>query len=585
MKLTGDAAKWLARLANRAPGEVLVARSIPEMRALRLALDANALEQHGRLARVGFVPTMGALHAGHLSLCDLARSGGYAAAPSTVDGQRSDFLMSSIFVNPTQFAPHEDLGTYPRTWDTDLAALSAKGADAVFAPTAAAMYPPAAPHRTFVELAGIDATPEGAARPGFFRGVATVVTKLLSAVSPTVAAFGQKDGIQCIVIKQLVRDLNLPVSIVIGPTTREADGLAMSSRNVYLSPQQRAAAPAIQRALAALVEEYRGSDQGRGQLEAAAQAAAARRASANGAGAVSAEVLAQRAAAAQQAAKGGSSANATGPEVTVNPFIASLIDKACERIASEVSDTPTMRPLYNLYWMGPLLVSYVQRRLASTPTHLWSRTPPHNVSHCRAAVTWGKSSTCACQMRSVGHPSGAWASPAPSGVPSCSQQRCGWVQRGCWITSCWWGTTRTWGSRRLGRSLALVLSQVRARRRLGQRHAILQLRTRTCTFTLKPVDRPRYRSRARFTGTGTLRILAARPRGITVEILMIIALASASFELQVDVCSCACKYCRPRLWYIYIYIDHGHGSGSLEDFAPDPAHRYHLRIFELSQAS
>lgn len=316
---------WLTKLGNRRPGELLVARTVPEMRAIRTALDAAALDAQGRFARVGFVPTMGALHAGHLSLCDLARDGGYVASN---DSTRSDFLVSSIFVNPTQFAPHEDLGTYPRTWDSDVEKLVSKGADVVFAPTAAAMYPPATPHRTFVELAGIDRSPEGAARPGFFRGVATVVTKLLSAVSPTVAAFGQKDGIQCVVIKQLVRDLNLPTSILIGPTMREADGLAMSSRNVYLSPEQRAAAPAIYKALSEMVAALHNSPAGKERLANAAKAAATRKAEP-----VNAELLAQRAAAGQQAAASGKpDPMLDTPAVHTDPFIQKLLNDCEERI-------------------------------------------------------------------------------------------------------------------------------------------------------------------------------------------------------------------------------------------------------------
>ena len=331
LHLPADAAAWLARIGNRRAGEILVARSIPEMRSLRMALDVAALESHGRMARVGFVPTMGALHAGHLSLCDLARAGCYGSTTASAGSDptcHSDYLVSSIFVNPTQFAPHEDLSTYPRTWDSDLEKLSAKGADVVFAPTAAAMYPPAAPHRTFVELAGIDGTPEGAARPGFFRGVATVVTKLLTAVSPTLAAFGQKDGIQCIVIKQLVRDLNLPTQILIGATTREADGLAMSSRNVYLSPQQRTVAPSIYRVISAVASQFQASPECQAALSEAAAAAAARRAAQ---GAVNAESLAQRAAAAQQATKaaGGAGSN---DGVVMDPVLKRLLKMASEKI-------------------------------------------------------------------------------------------------------------------------------------------------------------------------------------------------------------------------------------------------------------
>jgi pantoate--beta-alanine ligase len=215
------------------------------MRVVRSAMDRVSESRHGRPSRVGFVPTMGALHTGHTGLITRARSNG------------CDFVVSSIFVNPTQFAPHEDLSRYPRTWDTDVSQLTAHGAAAIFAPTASQMYPPTAPFRTFVTPRGVDeGTPEGAARPGFFRGVATVVLKLLNAVGPTEAWFGQKDGIQCIVVRGLVRDLNVPVAIHIGPTARHPDGLALSSRNVYLTPTQRAVAGGIYSSLLAAKEAF-----------------------------------------------------------------------------------------------------------------------------------------------------------------------------------------------------------------------------------------------------------------------------------------------------------------------------------------
>lgn len=245
-------AGWATKLERRLAGEadLLVVRTLAEMAAVRRACDTLALERHGRFARVGFVPTMGALHDGHLSLLDVARAGALNDGRSSRVAPPSDVLVASIFVNPTQFAPTEDLSKYPRTWELDLERLRRTGTAVVFAPTAVEMYPPASPFRTFVTLTGIDeGSPEGAARPGFFRGVATVVTKLFNAVQPTDAYFGQKDGIQCVVLRTSSRDLGVPIRIHVGHTVRECDGLAMSSRNVYLSSAQRQAAPAIYKAL------------------------------------------------------------------------------------------------------------------------------------------------------------------------------------------------------------------------------------------------------------------------------------------------------------------------------------------------
>jgi len=277
------------------------------MRSLREGMDLACLKRHGRFARVGFVPTMGALHAGHTGLVGLARTG--ASSPA-------DFTVASILVNPTQFAPHEDLSRYPRTWAADCAALQAKGVDAIFAPPAGAMYPSTSPYRTFVSLSGVDElTPEGSARPGFFRGVATIVTKLLQCVRPTEAWFGQKDGIQCIVVRTLARDLNLPVAVRIAPTAREADGLAMSSRNVYLSAEQRAAAPAIHAALQEALHAVQSSGSAArasalAQQRIAAAAAASRSATAGGSGQQQAEAAAE--AAAQRAAFAAGAAGAAG---------------------------------------------------------------------------------------------------------------------------------------------------------------------------------------------------------------------------------------------------------------------------------
>ena len=208
----------------------------------------RALEESGVLPprTCGVVPTMGALHEGHLSLMRRAkREHGVSAA--------------SVFVNPTQFAADEDLSTYPRPWEKDLDALTRAGVDFVFAPSADEMYPPHQPAllSPFIDLKGVDETTrEGASRPLFFRGVATVVAKLLNITQPKAVYFDQKDGMQCIVVRRLIEDLNFNVLLVVGDTVREADGLAMSSRNVYLSPPQRATAPAVYAALAALKDAF-----------------------------------------------------------------------------------------------------------------------------------------------------------------------------------------------------------------------------------------------------------------------------------------------------------------------------------------
>ena len=187
-------------------------------------------------APVGLVPTMGYLHEGHLSLVRRAR-----AASSAV--------VVSIFVNPTQFGPGEDLATYPRDIDRDLHLLQAEGVDLVWMPTAEVMYP--AGFQTWVTVEKVARVLEGERRPGHFRGVATVVAKLFNGVQPHRAYFGQKDAQQAVVIQQLARDLDFPVEIVICPIVREPDGLAMSSRNAYLNPLERQAATVLYRALSA----------------------------------------------------------------------------------------------------------------------------------------------------------------------------------------------------------------------------------------------------------------------------------------------------------------------------------------------
>lgn len=181
--------------------------------------------------RVGLVPTMGALHEGHLSLIDAARTAGATR------------IVVSIFVNPLQFGANEDLAKYPRTFADDLARCEARGVDAVYAPAPDAMYPPG--FQTHVRVERLTQLHEGPIRPDHFQGVATVVTKLFTAAGPCVAAFGRKDYQQLCTVQRLARDLDLPVTVLGCPTAREADGLALSSRNRYLSPEQRARATAI----------------------------------------------------------------------------------------------------------------------------------------------------------------------------------------------------------------------------------------------------------------------------------------------------------------------------------------------------
>ena len=185
---------------------------------------------------VGFVPTMGALHAGHLSLIARAR-------------ERADRVVASIFVNPAQFGPGEDLSRYPRQPEKDAGMLREAGCDLLFLPDVATIYPPGS--STFVVPGGPAEGLEGALRPGHFRGVATVVCGLINLVRPDVVVFGRKDAQQLAVVRRMVRDLHLPVDVVAGETVREADGLALSSRNVYLSPAERRAAGVLHRALTA----------------------------------------------------------------------------------------------------------------------------------------------------------------------------------------------------------------------------------------------------------------------------------------------------------------------------------------------
>lgn len=186
---------------------------------------------------IGFIPTMGFLHDGHLSLIDAARANG------------ADFIVVSIFVNPTQFGPNEDFERYPRDEARDAALLQGKALDLLFLPSVIVMYPPGS--QTSVHTGAVARPLEGERRPGHFDGVATVVLKLFNIVQPDLAVFGRKDAQQCAVIERIVRDLDVPVKLVLAETAREPDGLARSSRNSYLSAEERAIAPALYRALRA----------------------------------------------------------------------------------------------------------------------------------------------------------------------------------------------------------------------------------------------------------------------------------------------------------------------------------------------
>jgi len=208
---------------------VIIATTIEEVRAATVKARAS-----GRT--IGFIPTMGFLHEGHLSLIDVARENG------------ADFIVVSIFVNPTQFGPNEDFARYPRNEARDMALLEGKLVDLLFLPPVEVMYPPGS--QTTVSVGNVATPLEGERRPGHFDGVATVVLKLFNIVQPDLAVFGRKDAQQCAVIERMVRDLDVPVRLLFGDTAREHDGLALSSRNAYLSAEERRiAAPVLQRAL------------------------------------------------------------------------------------------------------------------------------------------------------------------------------------------------------------------------------------------------------------------------------------------------------------------------------------------------
>jgi pantoate--beta-alanine ligase len=206
------------------------------MKIIASAKEMTSLSKEVRRSgrTLGFVPTMGALHQGHLSLVRAAR-------------EKTDIVVTSIFVNPTQFGPAEDFSKYPRTFEKDSAMLAAEKTDYIFSPSVEEMYPKDA--TTWVDVEELSGKLDGRSRPGHFRGVTTVVSKLFNIVQPDMAFFGQKDAAQVAVIRKMVRDLNLDVEIVVCPIVRESDGLAMSSRNAYLNPEQRKQALVLSQAL------------------------------------------------------------------------------------------------------------------------------------------------------------------------------------------------------------------------------------------------------------------------------------------------------------------------------------------------
>jgi pantoate--beta-alanine ligase len=218
-----------------------VIETINDMRQLRRQVSGS----------VGFVPTMGYLHEGHLTLVRRARA-------------ENSRVVVSIFVNPTQFGPREDFNKYPRDYQRDLAMLEKENTDVVFMPPVAEMYP--AQFNSWVEVIGVTEGLEGSSRPGHFRGVTTVVAKLFNIVQPTKAYFGQKDAQQVIVIRKMVADLNMDLEVITVPTVRESDGLAMSSRNTYLNPEQRRAAVVLYQALTLAQQLWSQSEKDAGRI-------------------------------------------------------------------------------------------------------------------------------------------------------------------------------------------------------------------------------------------------------------------------------------------------------------------------------
>jgi pantoate--beta-alanine ligase len=230
-----DSRRWLSPHSKLEYPFLKIFTTIDEMRGA-----SRAARRAGQ--RLGFVPTMGALHEGHLSLVRAAKTG-------------CDVVAASIFVNPTQFGPNEDLAKYPRSFERDCELLEGEGVELLFAPSVDEIYPTAADRSvrptgvTWVTVEGLSDKLDGRSRPGHFRGVTTVVAKLFHIVEPDAAFFGQKDAAQVAIIRRMVRDLNLAVEIVVCPIVREADGLAMSSRNAYLDPEQRKRALVLHRSL------------------------------------------------------------------------------------------------------------------------------------------------------------------------------------------------------------------------------------------------------------------------------------------------------------------------------------------------
>jgi pantoate--beta-alanine ligase len=221
-----------------------ICATIEEMRAA-----TRIVRREGK--RLGFVPTMGALHEGHLSLVRAAKD-------------RADVVIVSIFVNPTQFGPGEDFTKYPRTFGRDSELLQKAGVEFIFAPSPEEMYPRGA--TAWVNVEEVSERLDGRSRPGHFRGVTTVVSKLFHIIEPDFAFFGQKDAAQVAVIRRLVRDLNFPVQIVVCPIVREADGLAMSSRNIYLNTEERKSALVLSRSLGAMKARFQSGERDTGNL-------------------------------------------------------------------------------------------------------------------------------------------------------------------------------------------------------------------------------------------------------------------------------------------------------------------------------
>jgi len=233
-----------------------ICATIPEARAA-----SRAARTRGQ--RLGLVPTMGALHEGHLSLVRAARA-------------QCDAVAASIFVNPTQFGPTEDLSKYPRQFERDCRLLEKEGVDLLFVPSVEEMYPSGV--GTWVLIEGLSEKLDGRSRPGHFRGVTTIVAKLFHIIEPDAAFFGQKDAAQLAVIRRMVQDLNFAVEITACPIVRETDGLAMSSRNAYLAPEERARAIVLHRSLLRVQEMFQGGEREPGRLISAAKEVLAREA-------------------------------------------------------------------------------------------------------------------------------------------------------------------------------------------------------------------------------------------------------------------------------------------------------------------